>query len=460
MSLHETLRQARDSLDAETMAHLLGIEPARIACLEAGAEDPTPQELGGYARLFGLSVDAFVSGEAVRSPLRGLFLRSGAGPALHETADSGAQLLFGDFVRCVHHLDELAEQAAGRDITRLVRRSARALDGRPPYDAERTAQRLRRELALGPAQPIRSMRAVVDELGVEVFYVSPDEVGAPIDGASLVTPRPAMLVNLIGGGDCWWRTRMTLAHELCHLLLDHQSGEHDLAIFSPSGGLEARRRWLFFEGFDRIEQRANAFAAHLLAPTEGVRHVVGATDPTSESAITAVCNGFGVGRTTAIYRLDHAFGLRAAREQMLARAAAERHDRPHPDCIDRHEVGLRAGRLRALALERFTEGRIDAVRVREVLGLGLTDPLPDDPTIPAERRAPVMSATDRVLAAARAYLERDERSTNLIATSAYPVERGWRVALAECRDFMAPPEPSGTSLLIGWDLQQVRPVPA
>lgn len=79
--------------------------------------------------------------------------------------------------------------------------------------------------------------------------------------------------------------------------------------------------WRFFEGFDRVEQRANAFAAHFLAPAEGVRETVGSGNPTSEDAVTALCQRYGIGRTTAVWRLDHTFGPGPSmRSQMLARS--------------------------------------------------------------------------------------------------------------------------------------------
>ena len=65
--------------------------------------------------------------------------------------------------------------------------------------------------------------------------ITPEEMDPEIDAASTVTPEPAVLVNLVGGAEQWWRTRMTLAHELCHLLLDRErSGEPRFVMLSPT----------------------------------------------------------------------------------------------------------------------------------------------------------------------------------------------------------------------------------
>jgi Zn-dependent peptidase ImmA (M78 family) len=86
--------------------------------------------------------------------------------------------------------------------------------------------------------------------------------------------------------------RFTLAHELCHLILDREYGD-ELAIatgpWAPVG----------------IEQRANAFAAAFLMPTWLLRDALNATGlpAESEKAITAVSTRLRVSRSSLIDRL-------------------------------------------------------------------------------------------------------------------------------------------------------------
>ena len=56
------------------------------------------------------------------------------------------------------------------------------------------------------------------------------------------------------------RTRITLAHELCHLLIDREGA---LPVIDVLGG--------HFDNF--IEQRANAFAAELLLPRSQIERI-------------------------------------------------------------------------------------------------------------------------------------------------------------------------------------------
>lgn len=457
--LNEIFRQARGGLDLCVMARLVELDEARVEALESGRVEPAPSELDSYARAFGLPVGDFASGASIGSPLARFFLRAAdesGFAALEEATATRAHMVVGEFLRCVHYLNAL-DPSRRRAAGALLKRSARSLDGAPPYGADLAAARLRLRLGLGPTDPVDSMRRLLSNLNVSVFYVAPDDLTAQIDGASVATPREAILVNLVGGPSCWWRTRMTLAHELCHLLLDHQSRGHDIAIISPTADRTVRARWRFFEGFDRVEQRANAFAAHFLAPEAGVRQVVGDTDPTSEGAITGVCQRFGVGRTTATWRLDHTFHLGVAlRSQMLARNKTELHEPTHADLVEPSEVGLHAGRLRELAIEAFAADRLDAVAVRAMLGLLPSDPLPDDPRIDEDRRRPLRLATERVLAAATRYLERHDDTRDLVAVEAHPVAGGWRVALMRCRSYMEPLEPTDRACLVTYDLGDVR----
>src|SRR5207237_4984957 len=124
-----------------------------------------------------------------------------------------------------------------------------------------------------------------------------DEVDANIDGASTLEPIPAVLVNLVGGRERWWRTRMTLAHELCHLLFDAlpDADHHRMLMFSPhrDGSRAAHgnnRRYPLPDVLERMERRAKAFAAYLLVCGEGRRRLVTIRDAKSEQDVQLLCS--------------------------------------------------------------------------------------------------------------------------------------------------------------------------
>jgi hypothetical protein len=89
--------------------------------------------------------------------------------------------------------------------------------------------------------------------------------------------------------------RFTLAHELCHLLVDRRAGRR-LAIASGP--------WAPIE----LEQRANAFAAYFLMPAEKVQRVVASlsVDVASREGIRTVASAFG---TSPRATLEHLYNL-------------------------------------------------------------------------------------------------------------------------------------------------------
>jgi Zn-dependent peptidase ImmA (M78 family) len=87
------------------------------------------------------------------------------------------------------------------------------------------------------------------------------------------------------------RRRFTLAHELGHVRCGH---DHDLPVetFKTLGGKPT----------DQREVQANAFAAQLLMPADGIRDQV-KREPTLEDVIT-IASRFGVSTIAALYRLN------------------------------------------------------------------------------------------------------------------------------------------------------------
>ncbi len=384
------------------LADFAGVAEERIQATIDGRESLDVRSLDRIALVFGVPVGPFLDGEAVRSPATMLF-RSHAnlGVDLEELAATDGHLLLADLMRCARELSDLRrtmDQSVSTNGFDALPDSA-PIAPEPPFGADDLAMQVRQALGLG-LDPIASMARLLGErLGVDLFWVTPDELSSRIEGACAWSPTPAIIVNLVGGQGCWWNTRTTLAHELCHLAFDRGiaegMGRGRFFWFSPKSEDAIRQRYFRSEAPDLIEQRANAFAAYFLAPPQGVERLVGDADPTSETSVAEVMAHFGVGRMVAVNVIRNVFGLsKQVRNDMLARrATATRHalDRNdvHPD-QQAVRVGLRTGNLEDLALQAFAKGRIDAIEVRRLLGLTLCEALPRSGQLTeAQRAAPL-----------------------------------------------------------------------
>jgi transcriptional regulator with XRE-family HTH domain len=463
-SLSQTLSRARTAagLNPAAFSRLLGWSEERVREIEGGAL-PSPLELDAYALAFGVTVDALMRGEAKGSPMARLLFRATADhkeSALDALAESDAYRPLGEFLRAVSQLDELDTLLGRSDRQQLPQPTTFAIDPRPPYGADALAKWLRESLRL-ELDPIDSMHEVLARLSVPVFYVSPEELDPAIDGASTSDPRPAVLVNLVEGGECWWRTRMTLAHELCHLLVDHRDSADPPFTISPyasstHAGPRPRRRFEMYEGFDLVERRAGAFAAHFLAPSPAVRACVAHRDPTSEEAIASVGREFGIGRIAACYRLKHVYNLAdSTHRAMVGRGHVDWYDAEARGDRAPAEVGLRTGVLRERALAALAAGKIDRTRCYEYLELPFTEPLPAHTGLDENLRRPLRTVDDTIRGVAQKYLE-VEVGNDLVATTVRAGEAdGWHVDAIRLPDRT----PAGT-LVISYDHVPLRFTPS
>jgi transcriptional regulator with XRE-family HTH domain len=425
-SVGERIREARDAakMSDELLAKLASVDLEAVRAAEAGGNTLSADDLDRLSRVFGVRWEHLLAGEACSSPLSLLFRSS------HDDLQADAKLELaiatelhhglGEFLRVVRDVAEL-ESKLGIEPHRpwRIRRVAPARPHEPR--GEQLARSVRAFLEIGNA-PIPSMRKVVEDLGVVIVWTSPDELSTTIDGASTLGPRPAMLVNLVGPP---WRTRMTLAHELCHLLFDYKpNGRRALA--SPSvDKLHERTGLQCWPSLEEIEVDARAFAASLLAPSEGIRDEIGSLDPASEAAIRRVGTRFGVGRTVATNRLRDVFRLR---EAMPVTGPSYESDLAG-DAVSSSEIGLRAGVLPGLIRDAVREGRLSGSKARRLLGLSVADELPFDDLDPKLRAASVSREEVARRRAARLLAERWPEQP-LDATGAVLVDGRWRVDVA------------------------------
>ncbi len=431
----DLLREVRVGTGLSTleMAGLVGLEPSEVEALEQGRTEPSTGLLDRYARVFGRTLQSFLDGGASEAPAMVLFrsLHS-EGPCFEDLVHVGGAQALGEFLRCVADIAEL-EVLLGEPEAKLASRLGRLPPvgpGTPFQQGERLARAVRDALGLGVA-PVPSMVDLFEELGITLVWTTPGDLHRDIDAASVRAPNPATLVNLSTAASRWWRTRMTLAHELCHVLFDLGEGAaagHGF-LFSPRTGAGAGAPTVHLpNALEHVESRASAFAAHFLAPAEGVHDTVGTSPPTSDEAINAVCQRFQIGRLTTVNHLTNTYRLSTdERRAMIERPPSEVLPKHHPDAAAR--PGMRAGRLQDLVVQALSAGRIGGVRARRYLGLALSDPLPSDPALAEAARAPIHSPEHRALLAAQRYLTERAEYAGCFAGAVTPERDGYRVSV-------------------------------
>lgn len=419
-----TLRRARETagLSVEAMARLVGLGPATVQQIERGEAAPAFATLKRYAGIFGARIDRFFDSGGSASPATLLF-RSAA----EHGADLGAVLtgddlyVLGDFLAKVTDAEEL-ERALGDPPAVMPKLESADLTDPEWQQGQEFAARAREALGLG-LDPIPSMKSLLeDRLRWALFFVTPDELSPALQGASTVTPRPAILVNLVEGRERWWCTRVSLAHEMCHILYDSRTSARPYLI-SPQGELQGRREWAIVDRFRGLERRANAFAVHFLAPSAAIRTLVGRMSPDAERTIDAVCASFGISRTVAVRRLGHEYRISDdTQHQLIERGSDTAHAKTHPDA--ELVPGLRRGRLEALVDRALLAGVTEPVMARAILDIPLSEPLPGE----GVAREPLWTKEQVACARAEA-LVRASGGRGCWSDEAQRTDRGWKIVV-------------------------------
>lgn len=397
------------------MADWARVEPARLAAAERGTEALTADELDRCARVFGLRLDDLLAGAAGLAPMT-LLLRSDASDGLDLSSVLTAEIdiALGEFQRVVR---DIADVEGALGVASPHFQPQQPAWGSPDvHPGDHRARLLRARLNLG-CEPIPSMTKLVESLGIVVLWVNGEQVDPQLDGACVRSPRPAILVNLLGEGHgSPWRSRATIAHELCHLLFDMNQEQRQVLVSPNRHGLPV--------ALQEMESTARAFAACLLAPTEGVRATVGQLDPSSENAIRAVGETYGVGRTLAINRLHHVFALSPTQRSEMDWRSAQSYAADFAADEPPVAIGLRGQPLLGL-LRRAVEGRkLSPARARRMLLLepGVALPFSDL----GAAIAPAASPQARIIRVANGYLA--ESHPGLIAIDPERSPDGtWRV---------------------------------
>jgi Zn-dependent peptidase ImmA (M78 family) len=213
-------------------------------------------------------------------------------------------------------LQVYAPASESADLARLVRGQSLASDLSQAWaQGYELAEQLHNQLAVDTEEPV-DVEAILVRLGVDLRVIDLTDDG--IRGLTVASPehRPTITVNRRfkhgHGPDV---RRFTLAHELCHLLLDRDQGR-DVALASSED-------WAPVD----VERRANAFAAMFLMPRAAVQGAVARATHAPETLPGAafVARRLQVPVQTAIHHLKNLDYVDTnTHDELLERLAYER----------------------------------------------------------------------------------------------------------------------------------------
>ena len=158
------------------------------------------------------------------------------------------------------------------------------------------ARQARKILGVSEEQPIKCMRELIeDDLEIPLVQtVFPETIaGATIANGSV----RGITVNTKGHNHNVWVRRMTLAHELGHLLYDPDENLKKLLVDQYSDLEQAP-----WGQTDYVEQRANAFAVDFLAPQKATIEVFKSVVDCS-GGLRKVMDTFGLSYTSARFHI-------------------------------------------------------------------------------------------------------------------------------------------------------------
>lgn len=163
------------------------------------------------------------------------------------------------------------------------------------------AHQTRKELGLGEDTPIKSFRELFASLDLPLIKVA---ITNTIAGATLANVESrGVVVNTVGANNNVWVRRVTMAHELGHLLWDPDE-KLDKVRVDKYTDIEKDTTKIT----DFVEQRANAFAVEFLAPQYIVKEIYLSYGNKSE-AVKAIMNQYGISYTAVCHHIRNSFGI-------------------------------------------------------------------------------------------------------------------------------------------------------
>lgn len=170
--------------------------------------------------------------------------------------------------------------------------------GYPAYEAGYAlARRTRELLGLSQFEPINSLRVLTEEV-LEIPLIQ-QSLAKQFAGATIANSKVrGIVINENGMNSNVWVRRMTLCHELGHLLWDPDERLNKLKVDRYT----EMDRSATDPRMDLVEMRANAFAIEFLAPHEGILRLSKQIPDTLE-LLAQVMTTYGISATAAKYHV-------------------------------------------------------------------------------------------------------------------------------------------------------------
>ena len=164
----------------------------------------------------------------------------------------------------------------------------------------RLAQQARRLLSIPPDRPIASVKELIEvRLRVPVIQL---EIHSELAGATVSSGSyRGIAINLKGDNSNPLARRMTMAHELGHLLWDPDQRLNRLVVDKYDSIIQDA----VASPLDAVERRANAFAIEFLAPGDAILKLFSDVGG-GASGLEKVITTFGVSKTAIVNHLMNA----------------------------------------------------------------------------------------------------------------------------------------------------------
>ncbi len=349
MDIGGRIRAAREELGITqaTLADAVGVPREAISRMESGERAVKVGELASLARELVRPVSYFLTDAAPARLAVGAYRATKADYG-SKRAELWLRLRLGDFV----HL--CREMGLQQDLPSI------AVTG-GSIAAAQSAARVVRELARIGSAPVLDLRGLVESVFNVPVFGRQIEASSGLSGMILFDGETGLAVMLIRADEYDARRRFTLGHELGHYLWRRARGELSPSVLVSSGDCLA--------GSEEEERFANAFAAELIAPEEGVCAYMAeaALDVADPEHLMRIATHFGVSFQATTYRLQ-SIGL-------LDGTVAERlraETRPTQLSGFRDAPGLfapQSGLFHSLVVRAYAADSLDAGRCAEMLEL-------------------------------------------------------------------------------------------
>ena len=257
--LAERIVDARErrKLTQAAVAEQLGLSRQTYLNVEKGVRRPADDELVRLAELLGVSVHELLRATYVRARVSPRFraaARALGSPGLDE-ATSRLRTLAQRYVE-LERMQGLERKPAPLELLRSYRADAPGASARPPrLLGEQAEQKVRDWFGLGDEPLLTLDERLESEAGMRIFYL--DRLPSTLSGFLLYADDigPCVAINANHPVE---RQRLTICHELGHLLYDPEQGD-----ICESTGPSNTPSELFADGV----------MIHLLLPRAGVRRV-------------------------------------------------------------------------------------------------------------------------------------------------------------------------------------------